>query len=113
MAQKKQEAEQARQVAQGKADATVIASEAEGKAKIIQAKAEAESRLVQAEAEAKALKLIADQLRNNPDLLQYTYVQKLGDKVQVMLVPANSPYLFQLPDTATTVKPTTPATPAK
>jgi len=113
VAQKKQEAEQARQVAQGKADATVIASEAEGKAKIIQAKAEAESRLVQAEAEAKALKLIADQLRNNPDLLQYTYVQKLGDKVQVMLVPANSPYLFQLPDTATTVKPTTPATPAK
>jgi regulator of protease activity HflC (stomatin/prohibitin superfamily) len=108
--QRKQEAEQARQVAQGKADATVIASEAEGKAKIIQAEAEAKARLVQADAEAKALKLLADQLKNNPELLQYTYVQKLGDKVQVMLVPSGSPYLFQLPDAA---KPVTTTTPAK
>jgi len=105
--QKKQEAEQARQVAQGKADATVIASEAEGKAKLIQAEAEAKSRLVQADAEAKALKLLSDQLRSNPELLQYTYVQKLGDKVQVMLVPSNNPYLFNLP----TVAGTTTSTP--
>jgi regulator of protease activity HflC (stomatin/prohibitin superfamily) len=84
--QRKQEAEQARQVAEGQADAAVIAAEGE-----------AEARLIQAEAEAKALGLIAAALKDNPDLIQYTYVQKLGDDVQVMLVPSNSPYLFNLP----------------
>ncbi|HLF02905.1 MAG TPA: prohibitin family protein [Anaerolineales bacterium] len=84
--QRKQEAEQARQVAEGQADAAVIAAEGAAKA-----------RLVQAEAEAKALDLIAAALKDNPDLIQYTYVQKLGANVQVMLVPSNSPYLFNLP----------------
>lgn len=84
--QRKQEAEQARQVAEGLADAAVI-----------RAKGEAEARLVQADAEAKALALIAAALKDNPDLIQYTYVQKLGSNVQVMLVPSNSPYLFNLP----------------
>ncbi len=102
--QKKQEAEQARQTAQGQADAAVIA-----------AKGAAESRLINAQAEATALKQIGDALKDNPDLLQYTYVQKLGPDVQVMLVPSNSPYLFnlpQLPGTTTTVLPTpTPIVP--
>lgn len=99
--QKRQEAEQARQVAQGKADAAVIA-----------AKGEAESRLIQADAEAKALQLIASALKENPDLLQYTYVQKLGPNVQVMLVPSNSPYLFQLPQAPTAPTTTTEPSPA-
>lgn len=30
-------------------------------------------------------------------MLQYTYVQNLSDNVKIMLVPANSPYLFPLP----------------
>ena len=95
--QRKQEAEQARQVAQGTADAVVIA-----------AKGAAEARLIQAEAEATALKQIGDALKDSPDLLQYTYVQKLGPDVQVMLVPSNSPYLFNLPQLpgTTTVSPT-------
>lgn len=92
--QRKQEAEQARQVAQGQADAAVIA-----------AKGAADARLIQAEAEAKALSEIAASLKDNPDLIQYTYVQKLGPNVQVMLVPSNSPYLFNLPQV-----PTAPAT---
>jgi regulator of protease activity HflC (stomatin/prohibitin superfamily) len=96
--QRKQEAEQARQVAQGSADAAVIA-----------AKGAADARLIQAEAEAKALALIAAQLKDNPDLIQYAYVQKLGDNVQVMLVPSNSPYLFNLPQVPTAT-PETPVT---
>ena len=84
--QRKQEAEQTRQVAQGQADAAVI-----------NAKGVAESRLIQAEAEAKALQLIADALRDNPDLLTYTYINKLAPGVQVMLVPNNTPYLLPLP----------------
>jgi len=84
--QKKQEAEQARQVAQGAADAAVIA-----------AKGAADARLIQAEAEAKALTLINDALKNNPDLLTYTYIQKLAPNVQVMYLPSGQPLLLPLP----------------
>ncbi len=94
--QKKQEAEQARQVAQGKADAAVIA-----------AKGEADARLIQAEAEAKALQMIADVLRTNPDLLTYEYIQQLAPNISVMLVPNDNPYLLPLPS----MTPTAPITP--
>jgi regulator of protease activity HflC (stomatin/prohibitin superfamily) len=84
--QRKQEAEQARQVAQGQADAAVI-----------NAKGSADARLIQADAEAKALLLIAAALKDSPDLLNYTYIQKLAPGIQVMLVPNNAPYLLPLP----------------
>jgi len=84
--QKRQEAEQARQTAQGAADARVIAS-----------KGDAEARLINAEAEAKALELIAAALRGNLDLITYQYVQKLAPGIQVMLVPNNNPFLLPLP----------------
>jgi regulator of protease activity HflC (stomatin/prohibitin superfamily) len=85
--QREQEAEQARKVAEGKADALVI--EAQGKA---------DSRLIEAEAEAKALELIAAALQNNPDLLTFEYIQKLAPGIQVMLVPSEAPYLLPLPE---------------
>ncbi len=94
--QKKQEAEQARQVAQGQADAAVIA-----------AKGAADARIIQAEAEAKALQLIADVLKDNPDLLTYQYITKLAPNIQVMLVPNSNPYLLPLPG-LTTPPTTTP-----
>lgn len=95
--QRKQEAEQARQVAQGSADAAVI-----------KAKGDAEARLIQAEAEAKALEYIANALRNNPDMLTYTYISKLSPNIQVMLLPNNNPLLLPLPGTGgtATVTPT-------
>ncbi len=86
--QKKQEAEQARQQAQGAADAAVI-----------QAKGDAEARLAQAQAEAQALEMIAKALANNPDLLTYEYISKLSPNIQVMLLPGNSPFVFNLPTT--------------
>jgi regulator of protease activity HflC (stomatin/prohibitin superfamily) len=92
--QKRQEAEQARQTAQGAADARVIAS-----------KGDAEARLINAEAEAKALELIAAALRGNPDLITYQYVQKLAPGIQVMLVPNNSPFLLPLPTLTPGVQP--------
>jgi len=85
--QKKQEAEQARQIAQGTADAAVI-----------QAQGEAQARLIQAEAEAKALQLIADVLRDNPDLLTFEYIDKITPGIQVMLLPSDNPFLLPLPD---------------
>lgn len=84
--QRTQEAEQARQVAKGVADSVVIA-----------AQGQAEARVIQAEAEARALELIADALRNNPDLLTFEYIQKLAPGIQVMLVPSNNPFLLPLP----------------
>jgi regulator of protease activity HflC (stomatin/prohibitin superfamily) len=84
--QKKQEAEQARQTAQGQADSIVI-----------RAQGDADARLIQADAEAKALLLIADALRDNPDLLTYQYISKLAPGIQVMLVPNDTPYLLPLP----------------
>ena len=84
--QRKQEAEQARQVAQGKADAVVI-----------QAKGDADARVIQADAERQALEKIAEALQTNQDLLTYQYITKLAPGVQVMLVPNNTPYLLPLP----------------
>jgi regulator of protease activity HflC (stomatin/prohibitin superfamily) len=84
--QREQEAEQARKVAQGQADAAVI-----------EAKGRAEARVIEATAEAEALQLIADALRDNPDLITFEYIQKLAPGVQVMLVPNDNPYLLPLP----------------
>jgi regulator of protease activity HflC (stomatin/prohibitin superfamily) len=83
---KKQEAEQARQTAQGAADAVVI-----------RAKGDAESRLISAEAEAKSLLLIAAALKDNPNLLNYQYINRLAPGIQVMLVPNTNPYILPLP----------------
>ena len=85
--QRAQEAEQLREQAKGQADAAVIAAEGEAK-----------SILIEAQAQAEALQEIGNALNTNPDLLQYTYVQELAEDVNVMLLPANSPYLFNLPE---------------
>ncbi|MEE8356391.1 MAG: SPFH domain-containing protein [Anaerolineales bacterium] len=85
--QRKQEAEQARQVAEGSRDAAIL--EAEGRA---------QSQVIEAKAEAEALQLIADVLAQNPDLLNYRYIEKLAPGIQVMLVPNDNPYLLPLPE---------------
>lgn len=85
--QKRQEAEQARQTAQGAADASVI-----------RAKGEAEARVIQAQAEAQSLKLIAEALQANPNLLTYQYITKLAPNVQTMMLPSNNPFILQLPN---------------
>jgi regulator of protease activity HflC (stomatin/prohibitin superfamily) len=83
--QAEQEAEQARVEAQGRADATVI--EAEG---------DAESIVIRAEAESEALDLINQIISENPNLIQWQYINELGENVRLILVPSNSPYLFDL-----------------
>ena len=88
--QRKQEAEQARQVAQGLADAVVIKS-----------KGDAEARLIQAEAEAKANALIAASLAGHPELLTYLYISKLAPNISVMFLPSNAPFIFPFPDMVT------------
>jgi regulator of protease activity HflC (stomatin/prohibitin superfamily) len=79
--QKRQEAEQARQTAQGQADAAVIA-----------AQGEAEAILVKARAQAEANDVLSKSL--TPELLQYTYINKLSPNVQVMYLPSGTPLLL-------------------
>lgn len=98
--QKRQEADQAREVAKGAADASVTRAQGEAQAVIIAAEADAKARVIQAQAEAEALKLIAEALKTNPNLLSYQYITKLSPNVQVMLLPGGenaSPFIFTLP----------------
>jgi len=83
--QQEQEAERARVEAQGLADARVT-----------QAEGEAQATLLQAQAEAEALRLINEQLSQNPGLIQWRYIDQLGDNVRIIVVPSNSPFLFDL-----------------
>jgi regulator of protease activity HflC (stomatin/prohibitin superfamily) len=85
--QKKQEAQQVIETAKGDAEAAVIA--AEGRAK---------ARMLEAQAEADALKLIEDAIANNPELLTYQYITKLSPTIDTMLLPSESPFVFQLPE---------------
>ena len=87
--QRKQEAEQARQVAQGSADAVVIKS-----------KGDAQARLIQANAEAQALQLLAESLKDRPELLNYTFINKMSPGVQTVFLPNDVPYLLPLPTTS-------------
>ncbi len=92
--QKKQEADQARETAKGAADAAVT-----------RAQGEADARLIQAEAEAKALQMIADVLKENPNLLNYQYITKLSDNVQVIMMPNDSSFILPFPGNNVTVTP--------
>ena len=49
------------------------------------------------EAEAESLRLVNEVLAQNPDLLQYKYIEKLASNIEVMMLPSNSPYLLDLP----------------
>lgn len=108
--QRQQEADQARAVAAGQADAQLAI-----------AGADAQAIVLRAQAQAQALQLVSQQLAANPLLIQYLYVQNLSDNVNVVLLPSNSPFLFDLsgvvpdntfvPPAAPTTPPATPTTP--
>jgi regulator of protease activity HflC (stomatin/prohibitin superfamily) len=82
-----QEADQLRASAQGQADA--VAERAKG---------DAEAAVTKATADAQALRLIADALKTNPDLLTYTYIQKLAPNVGLIMLPSsgNNPFILDL-----------------
>ena len=98
--QREQEADQRRAEARGIRDANNIEAEGRADSNVIEAQGRATANLIEAEVQAQALELIGGSLETNEDLLQYYYVQNLAGKVQTMLVPANSPFLFPLPEAA-------------
>jgi len=74
--QKEYEAEQARIVAKGAADAIRI----------------------EAQARSEALELIKKAIADNSSLLNYSYIDKIAPNIKVMLLPSNNPLLLPLSD---------------
>jgi regulator of protease activity HflC (stomatin/prohibitin superfamily) len=87
IAQRENQAQQTRRIAEG--DAARIN---------IVAQAEAQAIRIKAQAEAEALALIAQALNDNQSLLQYNYIQKLSPNIRVMLLPNNTPYILPAAD---------------
>lgn len=73
---------------------TLAKAEGEKQAAIIAAEGRAESRRIEAEAEADALALIADQLRNNPTLIQYEWAMNLSPTISTVLLPSDQGLLL-------------------
>jgi len=67
----------------------------------VEAQGVRDAAITRAEGEARALQLVADVLRNNPELIQYLYIQKLAPNVSVIMLPSggtggNIPYILDL-----------------
>jgi regulator of protease activity HflC (stomatin/prohibitin superfamily) len=93
------------QTAEANATATVKNAEAMAQAKVIDSKAEMERRKLLAEAEAERIRLTsaadAERMRNegailkqNPLLINKIVAEKLSDKLQIMMVPADGKFFF-------------------
>jgi regulator of protease activity HflC (stomatin/prohibitin superfamily) len=78
--QRFQEAEQVRLTAQGQADAVVIAAQGQAAATLRQAQAEAES-----------LALIQAALEQNPQVLDFRYIDQVAPDVSVIYLPGSAP----------------------
>jgi len=94
--QAKQEAEKARTRAKGEADAAVTAAQGAANAAIAKAEGDAKAIELRAAADAKALALINEQISKNPALVQWRYIERLASNVSLILIPSNSPFLFDL-----------------
>lgn len=63
-------------------------AEAEQQAQLIHAKGVRESELLKAEGKAEALLKVQKVISENPSILRYLYLDKISDKVKVIVVPA-------------------------
>lgn len=77
-----------------RAQQAVVAAEGERDAEIARAEGDAQAIILRAQAEAEALRLVSEQIAANPLLLQYEYVTRLSDNIDIALVPSDSPFLF-------------------
>src|SRR5258708_3422383 len=93
-AQAVQEAERARTLAKGNADAAVTAAQGEADANVARAKGDAQAIELRANADAKGLQVINDQLKGNPQLIQWRYIEKLAGVVRPHIVPSHTPFPF-------------------
>jgi regulator of protease activity HflC (stomatin/prohibitin superfamily) len=102
---KEKQIEQSRLEAEARKEATVKNAEAMAEAKVIDSKAELEKRNLLSEAEGNRIRVVAAAdaermkseaavLKNNPLLIQKIVAERLSDKVQIMMVPADGKFFF-------------------
>jgi regulator of protease activity HflC (stomatin/prohibitin superfamily) len=102
---KEKQIQQSKLEAEARKEATVKNAEAAGEAKLIDSKAEGERRKLLAEAEAERIRItaIADAgrmtseaaiLKQNPLLINKIVAERLSDKLQIMMVPADGKFFF-------------------
>jgi regulator of protease activity HflC (stomatin/prohibitin superfamily) len=102
---KEKQIQQSKLEAEARKEATIQNAEAAAQAKIIDSKAEVQRRDLLADAEAKRIRVTAAAdaermrseaavLRETPLLINKIVAEKLSDKIQVMLVPADGKYFF-------------------
>jgi regulator of protease activity HflC (stomatin/prohibitin superfamily) len=102
---KEKQIEQSKLEAEARKEATVKNAEAAGEAKLIDSKAEGERRKLLAQAEAERIRLTASAdaermtseaaiLKQNPLLINKIVAERLSDKLQIMMVPADGKFFF-------------------
>jgi regulator of protease activity HflC (stomatin/prohibitin superfamily) len=102
---KEKQIQQSKLEAEARKEATIQNAEAAAQAKVIDSKAEVERRDLLADAEAKRIRVTAAAdaermrseaavLRETPLLINKIVAEKLSDKIQVMMVPADGKYFF-------------------
>jgi hypothetical protein len=102
---KQKQIEQSRLEAEARKEATVKNAEAMAEAKVIDSKAEGERRNLLAAAEANRIRVtaVADVermkgegavLKSNPLLINKIVAERLSDKLQIMMVPADGKFFF-------------------
>jgi regulator of protease activity HflC (stomatin/prohibitin superfamily) len=102
---KEKQIQQSKLEAEARKEATVQNAEAAGQAKLIDSKAEMERRKLLAQAEAERIRLTAAAdaermrsesviLKQNPLLINKIVAERLSDKLQIMMVPADGKFFF-------------------
>ena len=102
---KQKQIEQSKLEAEARKEATVKNAEAAGEAKLIDSRAEMERRKLLAQAEAERIRLTASAdaermtseskiLKDNPLLINKIVAERLSDKLQIMMVPADGKFFF-------------------
>jgi regulator of protease activity HflC (stomatin/prohibitin superfamily) len=102
---KQKQIEQSRLEAQARKEATIQNAEGDAQAKVIDSKAEGERRRLLADAEANRIRVTAAAdadrlqseaaaLKGNPLLINKIVAERLSDKLQIMMVPADGKFFF-------------------
>jgi regulator of protease activity HflC (stomatin/prohibitin superfamily) len=102
---KEKQIQQTKLEAEARKEATIQNAEAEAQAKVIDSKAEQQRQGLLASAEADRIRVIAvadrerlrgeaEALKDNPLLINKIVAEKLSDKIQVMMVPADGKFFF-------------------
>lgn len=102
--ERKQIEEQELQRARTEAERVEAEAVGQANAAIEAARGDAEAAKIRAAGEAERLRLISAQIAANPNLIPYLYVENLTDNVELALIPANTPFLFDL-NSFTTLSP--------